>query len=158
MTKLEDFYKAIPPGPYQLIWPAEQGDLFMVMGKGGTPPEGWAIPLVAKGIHSVMQALCDWLNEQYYLKHEYNRAQRDYAKLVELTLERYPEQKAYIDNISASWMPELAKVADDHILVRFYSPIITNPNGPDLIEWLDVYPSALCTWLVPETRDAPDRS
>ena len=52
---------ALPPGPYRVEWPAEQGGLFTVWGR---PKEdgGWAIPLVASGVQSVMEWLADHLN------------------------------------------------------------------------------------------------
>lgn len=63
----EDSAPALPPGPYRVEWPAEQGGLFTVWGRQGTPPgfaDGWAIPLVAKGVQSVMEWLADRLNSE----------------------------------------------------------------------------------------------
>ena len=47
----------LPPGPYRIEWPAEQGGWFTVWGGGG-----WAVPLVALGPQSVMEWLADHLN------------------------------------------------------------------------------------------------
>ena len=61
----EELRAALPPGPYRVEWPDEQGGLFTVWGKQGTPPDfadGWAIPLVAKGVEGPMRAICDFLN------------------------------------------------------------------------------------------------
>ena len=56
---------ALPPGPYRVEWPAEQGGAFTLWGRQGTPPDfrdGWAIPLVASGVDTVIYALADILN------------------------------------------------------------------------------------------------
>jgi hypothetical protein len=55
----------LPPGPYRVEWPAEQGGAFTIWGRQGTPPDfkdGWAIPLVARGVDVAMYAICDMLN------------------------------------------------------------------------------------------------
>jgi hypothetical protein len=54
----------LPPGPYEVRWPAEQGGVFTLWGRQGTPPDftdGWAIPLVASGVDTAMFALRDLL-------------------------------------------------------------------------------------------------
>lgn len=54
-----------PPGPYTLVWPSEQGGMFTIWGKVGTPPDfkdGWAIPIVASGVQTAMEALLEVLN------------------------------------------------------------------------------------------------
>lgn len=54
----------LPPGPYHVEWPEEQGGLFTLWGKQGTPPDftdGWAIPLVASGTDTAINALAEIL-------------------------------------------------------------------------------------------------
>ena len=56
----------LPPGPYRVDGPHEQGGTVRVFGRQGTPPDfadGWAIPLVAAGVHGPTEALADILNE-----------------------------------------------------------------------------------------------
>ena len=62
---IDDTLAKLPPGPYRVEWPAEQGGPFTLWGRQGTPPDfkdGWAIPLVASGVDTAMYAICDMLN------------------------------------------------------------------------------------------------
>lgn len=55
----------LPPGPYSIEGPDKQGGGVLIWGRGGTWPDfadGWAIPLVARGIHGPTEALADILN------------------------------------------------------------------------------------------------
>ena len=62
---VRDAMRKLPPGPYRVEWPAEQGGAFTLWGRQGTSPDfadGWAIPLVASGVDTAIFALAELLN------------------------------------------------------------------------------------------------
>src|SRR5690242_8048462 len=56
--RLREALSKLPPGPYRVDGPDEQGGSVRIWGRQGTPPDftdGWAFPLVAVGAHGPIE-------------------------------------------------------------------------------------------------------